>query len=576
MSLPSFTGFSPMNRSSQVFAALVFLTASGALVAQEGPAKPPSSEASLYQYLLSEIAQQRGQPALAWQGMMDLARKGRDARVARRAAELAFQSRQLDLAAESCLLWAELEPASPVMRQALGVLAGNNGHIADVQAKLGKWLNEERAPVIFMQAPAIFAKYPEKADVLTAMHELAKPYAMLPEAHWALAQAALAANDFSTANAEVDQAIARKPGWSQAAILKTQIIREGGGAGNETAAEAAAEKYLQSFLAEYPAANDARVVYARLLVAAKGYLSAREQFRLAANAQPDDPELPYAIALLSQQIGEYDAADAQLKKVLDLKPRDTNPVYFNLGVVAELRKDRDGAMGWYRRVAESEYFVPAQLKIATMLARQDGLPAARKFLRESREAQGDNNEVRNQLVLAEVQLLREAKAWQDAYTLLSDSLTADPDAADLLYDRAMIAEKLGKIDLLEADLRRVIALQPERSHAYNALGYTLAERNMRLDEASELIRKAASLSPEDMYIQDSLGWVQYRQGKVAEALATLTHAYQARRDPEIAAHLGEVLWTLGKKGEARGLLEGALLENPGNDALIATLDKLKP
>ncbi len=561
-----------MTRLSPLVAALLLVTASTALLAQEEAGKQPSQAATLYQYLLSEIAQQRGQPALAWQGMMDLARKGRDPRVARRAAELSFQARQLDQAVESCLLWAELEPASPKMRQALGVLAGNNGHIADVQTSLSKWLTDEKAPVIFMQAPAIFARFPEKADVLTAMRELAKPYPKLPEAHWALAHAEMAAKNLSTAATEIDQAIAMKPGWSQAAVLKAQIIREGGGPD----ADAASEKYLQSFLAEYPAATDARVVYARLLVANKGYLSAREQFRLAAQAQPEDADLPYAIALLSQQIGEYDAADAQFRKVLDLKPLDANPVYFNLGVVAELRKDSEAAMGWYRKVAEGEYFVPAQLKIAVQLSKRNGLPAARKFLSESRESQGDNGDTRIQLVLAEVQLLREAKAYQDAYKLLSDSLTADPDSTDLLYDRAMIAEKLGKMDLLEADLRRVIALQPERSLAYNALGYTLAERNMRLDEASELINKAVSISPDDMYIQDSLGWVQFRQGKVNEALATLTHAYQTRRDPEIAAHLGEVLWAMGKKGEARGLLEGALLENPGNDALIAAMEKLKP
>ncbi len=553
----------------RLFPLFIAVFAAGSLAAQESsPPKTPSREQTLYQYLLSEIAQQRGQPGLAWQGVMDLARKGHDARLARRATEIAFQSRQFDRAAESCLLWSELEPGSPAVRQVLGLLAGNDGHMTTVKTNLARWLTGEYAGAAFVQIPGILAKYPEKAEALEAVRELAKPYPDMAEAHWAISQTALLAGDKEAATAEVDTALKNKPGWGLAAVLKSQILRQG--------SDDAAEKYLKGFLAEYPAAVDARVSYARLLVGSRSYLSAREQFRLAAKGSPDDPELPYAVALLSQQIGDFADAEAQFRRVLDLDPRDANPVYFNLGNVAESRKDDEGAMGWFRKVGEGEYFVPAQMRIATMLARRDGLPAARKFLRESRQVENDSTDTRNQLVLAEVQLLREAKDYAEAYKLLTLSLEQNPDAADLLYDRAMVAEKLDKLDVLEADLRRVIALQPDRSPAYNALGYTLAERNTRLDEAGELIHKAMTLSPEDSFIQDSLGWLQYRQGKTSEALATLSKAYEARRDAEIAAHLGEVLWVTGKREEAQKLLQGALVEHPGNDALIAAIEKFKP
>ncbi|MBI3715139.1 MAG: tetratricopeptide repeat protein [Betaproteobacteria bacterium] len=525
-------------------------------------------EQALSQYLLAEIAQQRGQADFAVQDLIDLARRGRDPRIARRATEVAFQSRQMDLAVEACLLWAELEPGSPVVRQALSALAANNGNLAAAKANIAKWLSDERAPVLFLQMSGILARFPEKVEAAAAVRELARSYPKLPEAHWAMAESALLAGDAPMALTEVDVALRLRKGWPQAAILKAQALRE--------SSPDNAEKYLQTFLVENPKATDARVAYARSLVAAKGYLSAREQFRLAVKDRPDDPELPYAIALLSQQIGDFADADLQFQRVLELKPRDPNPVYFNLGVVAELRKDAEGAMGWFRRVNESDYFVPAQLKIATVLAGRDGLGVARKFLSEARQVERESSDTRIQLVLAEVQLLREAKAFRDALSFLTESLKLDPDAADLLYDRAMIAEKLDKIALMEADLRRVIELQPERSHAYNALGYTLAERNIRLDEARELIEKALAISPDDMFIQDSLGWLQYRQGKVADALATLGKAYRARRDAEIAAHLGEVLWVAGRRDEARKLLEGALLEHPGSEVLGAALEKCKP
>ena len=540
-------------------------------VAAETLAGAPKSltyEQALSHYLLAEIAQQRGQADFAVQDLIELARRGRDPRVARRATEIAFQSRQMDLAVEACLLWAELEPTSPVVRQALGALAANNGNLPAAKANIAKWLSDEHAPVVFMQMSGVLARFPDRAEAAVVVRELAQPYPKLPEAHWAMAESALLAGDVQTALVEVDEALRLRQGWPQAAILKAQALRE-------TSPEGA-EKYLQTFLAENPQATDARVAYARSLVVAKGYLSAREQFRLAIKDRPDDPELAYAIALLSQQIGDFADADLQFQRVLELKPRDPNPVYFNLGVVAELRKDAEGAMTWYRRVNESDYFVPARLKIASILAARDGLGVARKFLSEARQVERESSDMRIQLVLAEVQLLRDAKAFREALTLLTESLKLEPDAADLLYDRAMIAEKLDKMALVEADLRRVIELQPERSHAYNALGYTFAERNIRLDEARELIEKALAISPDDMFIQDSLGWVQFRQGKLTDALATLGKAYRARRDAEIAAHLGEVLWVAGRRDEARKLLEGALLEHPGNEVLGAALEKCKP
>ena len=204
------------------------------------------------------------------------------------------------------------------------------------------------------------------------------------------------------------------------------------------------------------------------------------------------------------------------------------------------------------------------------------MPAGRKFLQDAQAAETDAPETRIQLILAEAQLLRDAKLFKEAFDALSAAIDKNPGTADLLYDRAMVAEKIDKFDVLEADLRKVIELKPDQAHAYNALGYTFADRNQRLDEAYTLVNKALSLSPGDAFIQDSLGWVHFRLGRVDEALATLKKAYLKRRDPEIAAHLGEVLWAKGEKAEALKLWQSALLESPDNEVLKTVMGKFKP
>ena len=527
------------------------------------------SDQMLYQFLISEIAGQRGRTDLALRGLVDLAQRTRDPRVARRAVEIAFQARQMDAALESATLWLELEPDSSVARQALAAITGNQGSLETTKANLTSLLAQpKRTAGVLMQLSGLLSRVPDKAAVATLVSELAKPHLSFPEAHFAIAQANFVAKQTRVALAAVDEAEKRRPGWAQAAILKSHILRE--------TSDQTAGNYLKQFLAAYPAATEARVAYARLLATQKGYLQAREEFRIAMKSQPGDAEIVYAIGLLSQQVEDHTDADTQFKRVLELKPADASPVFFNLGSVAEAQKRPTDAIGWYGKVKGGDYFVTAQLKMAGIVAKRDGMPAGRRFLQDAQAAQADAPETRIQLILAEAQLLRDAKAFTEAFGALSDAIDKNPGIADLLYDRAMVAEKIDKFDVLEADLRKVIELKPDHAHAYNALGYTFAERNKRLDEAYELIKKALSLSPDDAFIQDSLGWVQFRSGRVDEALDTLKKAYQKRRDPEIAAHLGEVLWAKGERAEALSVWQAALLENPGNDSLRTVIAKFKP
>jgi tetratricopeptide (TPR) repeat protein len=214
-----------------------------------------------------------------------------------------------------------------------------------------------------------------------------------------------------------------------------------------------------------------------------------------------------------------------------------------------------------------------QTRRAAIAARQGRVDQAREMLRLVPERQPADARAK---VLAEAQVLRDVKRWKEAYEVLEPATQRWPEDTDLLYDLSMVAEKLDRIDDMERQLRRVIALRPDYQHAYNALGYMLADRGLRLQEARELIRKALELAPGDPFITDSMGWVEFRLGNHAEALRLLRQAYAARPDTEIAAHLGEVLWVMGQREEAVRIWREGRQRDAANDVLLETLARLKP
>jgi tetratricopeptide (TPR) repeat protein len=407
----------------------------------------------------------------------------------------------------------------------------------------------------------LFSKFPDKVAVLQATRQLTEPYAALPEAHYAVGVAALLADRTALAITEAEAALELRPGWEQGAILKAQVLRK-----------AAPEKVLafyKEFVAAHPQANDVRMQYGRELAADRKLAEARDQFREVERIDARDPQAPYAVGLLSLQMEEYADAQGAFTRSMRLGYRDAAGVYLGLGQAAEGQKRYDEAIGWYQKV-ESGDRLRAQLKIATLISRQQGLPAGREYLQRIEPRSGEDHV---QVLQVEAQLLRDAKAWKETYEMLSRAVLEYPDSFELLYDRAMAAERVDRLDVLEEDLRRVIRMKPDYAHAYNALGYTLAEKTDRLAEAKDLIEKAHKLLPDDPFILDSLGWVHYRLGNVMEALKHLQAAYASRSDPEIAAHLGEVLWSSGQRDEAQKIWRTALAANPDHETLITVMQK---
>ena len=521
----------------------------------------------LYQSLLAEIAGQRGNLGLSVSAYLDLARSTRDPRYARRAAEMALHGRDVQTALQAARLWAEIDPESALARQMLaGLLVSANRldelpqHVAKLLAQEGDNLGDG-----LMRLNRLFARYPDKQAVLAIIEQLTVPYVGLAEAHYARAQAALHAGAWQRGVEEADKALGLRPDWDTAAMLKAQLQRA-------EAPEASLET-LRRHLAAHPQAREVRLQYARGLVGARRFPQARAEFQRLLGDYPDNPDVIYAVAVLSMQLSDWDTAEANFSKLLGRDFTEADTVRLYLGQIAEERKQFDVALRRYAEVAPGEQYLAAQLRIAQLLARQGQLDAGRRHLQALRAAgQAD----RIQLLLAESQLLRDAGQTREAYSLLAESLAAQPEQPELLYEAALLAEKIGQHDVLEANLRKLIALKPDHAHAYNALGYSFAERNQRLAEAEQLITKALQLSPDDPFIIDSMGWVLFRKGDSAGAVLHLQRAYSIRPDPEIAAHLGEVLWLLGRQDEARRTWQEAAKANPGNEVLAEVIKRYAP
>ncbi len=525
------------------------------------------SDELLYEYLLTEIANQRGQKALAVESSIDLARKTRDPRLARRAAQLAFESGDMNKSIAAFRQWQEVEPTAPLAGRMLASILVRGGRLDEAQPELARMLDAEKTNpgVVFMQIFQLLAPYPDKPAALKLMRELAQPYPQVAEAHWALAQLAQQAGDHTLALNEVQQARSLRPEWDMAASLEAQLLQKN--------APKQALEVLRRYLSDYPDAREIRLQYARLLLEQKQYGASRTEFQRLAESAPDNPDLAFAIALISLQLNDLRDAEEQLKRALEKGKKDQDTVQYYLGQLGEARENEDEALAHYREVRSGEHRFAARLRMAYLLNKRGKLDEARECLQQT---QADNNQQRVQLLLVEAQLLREAKRLEDAYQVLQQGLAKLPNHPDLLYETAMLADRIGKPDVFEQLLRKLIQLKPDHAHAYNALGYSLLERNERIPEAVELVEKALQLAPDDAAIMDSVGWGYYRSGRLEESLKLLRRAFAGNPDPEVAAHLGEVLWVHGDKDEAKKVWQDSLKANPGNTLLQAVIKKFIP
>ena len=541
----------------------------------EGEDPLPEVELSpqlLFQLLAADLAAQRGEVGSAWSTYMSIARQTRDPRVARRAAEIAISARALDEAIQSAQLFRELAPQSRAATQMLETLLLGAGRLKDVEPMLVERLARSRAegtlPATYAQLQRSLQRVQDRAGAWQMIRRVSEPDLGLAAARLARAQFAAAAGDVEASAAEAREAMRLAPDDENAVVAAARATHQLPGRKSE------ALEMLERFLQRQPMALEARYAYARLLIADGRPEDARSQLERALAQQPSSPAVLFSLAQLAYQVKQPDEARRHLQRYLDLPrsvPRDNAPALLFMAQLDEEAGRLDAAVDWLSKVPRGDEFVPATVRRALLMGRQGKVEAAREVLRD---APVTSQRERVQMLSAESQLLREAGRNQDAFDVLDKGLERMPDQPDLLYDHAMAAERIDRLPVMEASLRRLIALRPEHAHAYNALGYTFADRNVRLDEARSLIEKALQIAPDDAHILDSMGWVLFRQKDYPRALEYLRQAYDKRPEAEIAAHLGEVLWAMDRRDEARALWREARGREPDNTTLRETLARL--
>jgi tetratricopeptide (TPR) repeat protein len=563
----------------------------------EAPVNSALDAPLLYQLLIGEIELRSGEPGAAYEVILDAARRTRDEALFRRAVDIALQARAGEQALAATRAWRTAHPESlDALRLQLQILSALN-RLGDAVEPLRTLLTltpEAERPALIAALPRFLQRGPEPAKTAALLEEVLAPYASQPAtripALVAVGRGRLAAGDATKALAAAQQAQREDGATAGPVLLALELM----------ATQPEAEKIVTSYLARPDADPTLRLAYVRTLTNVQRYPDAVRELERVTKQQPELAAPFLSLGALQLELRHPKEGEAALLRYVELAQAqkaaapaeppaadssnddDDNPparpeqgliqAWLMLAQAAEQRNDYKAAEGWLAKVDDPQRALEVQTRRASMLARQGRISEARDLLHRVPERNADDARAK---LTAEAGVLRDVKRWKEALEVLASASERFPDDADLLYEQAMMAEKLNRLDELERLLRRVIDLKPDNAQAHNALGYSFADRRVRLPEARQLIQRALELSPGDPFITDSLGWVEYRLGNREESLRLLRQAYAARPDPEIAAHLGEVLWAFGKQDEARKVWIEAKGRDASNDVLRETLSRLK-
>ena len=576
-------------------------------VAQPESAKPDAAPASgpktepdnssldaplFYQLLIGELEFNAGRPSSAYEVVLDAARRTRDEALFRRAVDIALQSRAGEQALDATRAWRQASPDSvDARRYQLQILIALN-RVEEAGEPLRAWLaatSPEQRSALISATPRLLQRVPDRRQAATLLEQWLAPYRDAPPTHTAtriaLARAWLAASEPATALKLTQQAVADDPSSPGPILLAIDLMP----------IQPEAETLVTQYLARPQVEVAVRLSYVRALTQAQRYSEAAQHLDRLTQTEPTLAAPWLTLGALRLDLKQPKEAETALKRFVELVQKQPAPgpdasdadadapadgpddrgltqAWLLLSQIAEQRGDLKAAEAWLAKIDNPQRALDVQSRRASLLARQGQLAQARELIRRLPER---NDEEARAKVLAEVQLLREFKRWRDAVDLLASANKRFADDADLLYEQAMLEDKLDRHGEMERLLQRVIALKPDNAHAHNALGYSLADRSLRLAEAKSLIEKAMKLAPGDPFIVDSMGWVEFRMGNREEALRWLRQAYGARPDTEIAAHLGEVLWAAGKRDEARRVWQDARGRDAANEVLKETLARLK-
>ena len=545
-----------------------------------GPVSSNLSGELFYQLIVGELNIIDGQPGVGFAHILDAAHKTKDAKLFERAVRVAIQSRSGEPALQAARAWKQALPTSrEANRYVLQLLIGLNRigeTLEPLKSEIAGTSANERA-AFMASIPGYYARATDKKLATSIVEQaLAQNLENLQfgaVAWTSVGRVRLEAGDSAGALDAVRRAQALSPEADGPALLALSLMDS-----KAPLAEQIVRKYLEG-----KPKVEVRMDYARALLDAQRYAQAGEQIRIVTVEKPDHPQAWLIKGTLELQDKKNDSAEKSFLRHTELmlrasedRPAEANrgliQAYLSLAQIAEQRRDFAQAENWLGRIDNADDMIGAQSRRAAILAKQGKLEEGRKLLRALPEKSPADA---RQKVMAEVQLLRDNKQYKSAYDVLSVKALTDPTDYELLYDQATVAEKLGRLDEMERILRVIMAGKPDYQHAYNALGYSLAERKIRLPEARQLILKALELAPNDPFITDSLGWVEFQSGNLAEALRILQSAYDSKPDAEIAAHLGEVLWVSGKREQALIIWREGVALDAESETLVETLKRLR-
>jgi len=548
----------------------------------------PLDSPLFYQLLIGEMEMRAGRAGSAYEVMLDAAKRTGDDTLFQRSIEIALQARAGEQALAAAKSWRAARPESiDARRYQIQILLALN-RIDEVAEPLKGWLAgiapEQRSGLI-AALPRLLQRVTDRKQAATAMEQWLAPWRNAAEtrtaARVAIARAWLAASDAPKALALAEQAHADEPDAPGAYLLALDLMP----------LQPAAERIAQSYLSSGKVDSGLRLAYVRTLTQMQRYSDAAQQLEQITRSEPELAPPWLTLGALRLDMRQFREAEAALQRYVELAPkqpvapaadddagaddaqdRGLTQAWLLLAQVAEQRGDLKAAEAWLARIDSPQRALEVQSRRASLLARQGKLQQARELVRKVPERNDDDARAK---VLAEVQVLRDVKRWKEASDVLAAGNQRFADDADLLYEQAMVEDKLDRHADMERLLRRVIEIKPDHPHAHNALGYSLADRRVRLAEARTLLQRAMELSPNDPFIVDSMGWLEYRAGNGEEAVRLLRKAYASRPDTEIAAHLGEVLWATGRRDEARRIWQDARGRDAANEVLRETLARLK-
>lgn len=519
----------------------------------------------VYKFLLAEIAAQRGDLNSAGHIYLDLAKLTKDLTIARRATDIAGFARNGRLAMDSAQVWSELDQNSIEAKQILAELFIASGNLAKAKPLIEELLQKEQTRADgFLYLNGLLAKVENKKNALRFIINIAKPYPKLAEAHFSIAHAAFFAGDKKLAQKELNIVNSLKPDWQTAALFQGFIL-------SQEWPEKAVEFY-RNYLEKYPDANEVRLEYAKVLTSLKKFALAKQEFLKLVNGSLASPEISLTVALLAVELEDSKLAEEYLNQSLERGYNQPDRIYLYLARIHDERGEAKKALSYLDKVASGEFFMDAKLYAAEIISKSQSVDDAINSLDQYKNLNGQE---KLKFLQAKTALYFNNNRAQDAWTLMAKEEENFKNVPEFKFDYALLAEKMGNTLLMEQLLKEAIKLKPDYALAYNALGYSYADRNIKLQEAKKYIEIALSIQPNNHYILDSMGWVYFRLGDLDIAYQFVKKAYDIKADPEIAAHLGEILWKQGKQIEAKRIWNESLTINPSNTVLVETSQRLQ-